>query len=344
MSRVKTRRTHPRPEWAKKRRERHDQELTKENEAFVNQVILQKYGPAYQADSLTGSPWMSPLKELNHERKEWTPGSIRVGVIAKKIGVHPMWDVNGKRFLATLLQVVDNHVIKYLPPEIVTRNYGSRFPAGRAMLLVGAQSADPQIFTKEYCGLFQEAGTLPKVKIHRFAITPDAYLMPGTPLYASHFKVGQYIDVIGKTVERGWQGVMKRWGFKGMPATHGVTKSHRRGGCIGGGGEKGRVWPGTKMPGHMGSAWRTLKGQQIVRINSKYNVLYVKGPSVQGDTGTYLCLRDSAMYHRRVVSPPFPTYFPEEIQQDPGSGVEEDSVLESVHKFSEPSITFEENR
>lgn len=57
---------------------------------------------------------------------------------------------------------------------------------------------------------------------------------------------------------------MKRWGFKGMPATHGVTKSHRRGGNIGGGGEKGRVWPGTKMPGHMGNQWRNLRAQEVL--------------------------------------------------------------------------------
>ncbi len=193
---------------------------------------------------------------------------------------------------------MDNHVVKYIPPETVVTNYGKRFREGLGILMVGAQSADPQIFTKEYCGLFQEAGILPKVKLHRFAITPNAYLMPGTPLYANHFEVGQFVDVIGKTIERGFQGVMKRWGFKGMPATHGVTKSHRRGGNTGGGGEKGRIWPGKKLPGHMGSQWRVLRAQQIVRINSKYNVIYIKGPSVQGEVGTYLCLRDSILRTR----------------------------------------------
>lgn len=267
---------------------------------------------------------------------------------------------------------MDNHIVKYIPPETVAKNYpDSRFRPELGILLVGAQSADPQLFTKEYCGLFQEAGILPKVRLHRFAITPDAYLMPGTPLYASHFFAGQYVDVIGKTVERGWQGVMRRWGFKGMPATHGVTKSHRRGGNTGGGGEKGRVWPGTKIPGHMGSRWRVHKGLQIVRINSKYNVIYIRGVSVQGDPGSYLCLRDTCLPLRFVqksilfelyalshdmtydffilsrraavasTPPPFPTYFPEELPQSHGEG---DSYASSVFKFTEPSITFEENR
>jgi large subunit ribosomal protein L3 len=79
--------------------------LTDDNQSFINQVILQKYGPAYQEGS-SGMPWVgSPLKEMHHERSEWTPESLRVGVIARKIGVHPMWDIKGKRFLATLLQV-----------------------------------------------------------------------------------------------------------------------------------------------------------------------------------------------------------------------------------------------
>lgn len=142
---------------------------------------------------------MSPLKEVIRERGEWTPMAIRTGVIARKIGIYPLWDTKGNRMLTTLLQVVDNHVIKYISPEVVQKNYGTRFRGNVGLLLVGAQSTDPQVFTKEYCGLFQEAGLLPKVKINRFLITPDAYLQPGTPLYATHFEVGQHIDVTGHT-------------------------------------------------------------------------------------------------------------------------------------------------
>ena len=67
-------------------------------------------------------------------------------------------------------------------------------------------------------------------------------------------------------IDHGFQGVMKRWGFKGLRATHGVTKSHRRGGNTGGGGEKGRVWPGTKMPGPLGRLRRTLFGVKVIQI------------------------------------------------------------------------------
>jgi len=69
-------------------------------------------------------------------------------------------------------------------------------------------------------------------------------------------------------IDRGFQGVMKRWGFKGMPATHGVTKTHRRPGNIGSGGTKARVMPGTKMPGHMGNRWRIIKGVRVSKFVS----------------------------------------------------------------------------
>ena len=97
-----------------------------------------------------------------------------------------------------LFQVVDNHVVKYISPEECRRNYGDRFKRC-GVLIVGAESVDPQIFTKEYCGLFKESGLMPKIKLTRFQVSPEAALPPGTPLYASHFQVGQSVDITGKT-------------------------------------------------------------------------------------------------------------------------------------------------
>ncbi|CAG7733062.1 unnamed protein product [Allacma fusca] len=337
MSRVKHRKPHPFFWWTKKRRERNDQEITEGNQAFIDQVVLDKYGPSYVPNS-TGMPYISPLKEIVNSRNEWTTRSIRTGVIARKIGIYPMWGKDGKRITTTLLQVVDNHVIKFISPEECQRNYGNRF-GSLGFVIVGAESADPQRFTKEYCGLFKQSGTLPKVRINRFTVTPDAALQPGTPLYATHFQVGQYVDVAGKTIDHGFQGVMKRWGFKGLRATHGVTKSHRRGGNIGGGGEKGRVWPGTKMPGHMGCLRRTMFGLKIVRINTKYNVIYVQGGSVSGETNNFVTIRDTFLPRKRFPeAPPFPTYYPEEAQEP----LPDDIFDPTLHNFSEPSIYYED--
>lgn len=131
---------------------------------------------------------------------------------------------------------------------------------------------------------------------------------------------------------------MKRHGFKGMPASHGVTKTHRRGGNIGGGGEKARVWPGTKMPGHMGNRYRILKGLKIWRINTKHNVLWVSGQAIAGETNSIVTIYDTILPLRKSTdSVPFPTFLGDSKESYP-----EDIYHSDVHKFSDPTIVFNE--
>lgn len=131
----------------------------------------------------------------------WTPSARRCGLIARKIGQYPLWLKNGERVRTTLLQVIDNHVIKYIPPEEYT-------PAHRpnvanlnkyGCLLVGAESTNPALLTKEYCGIFRDSGVMPKKNLARFIVSPQAAIAPGTPLNVGHFKVGEFVDVRGKT-------------------------------------------------------------------------------------------------------------------------------------------------
>lgn len=139
-------------------------------------------------------------------------------------------------------------------------------------------------------------------------------------------------------IDRGFQGVMKRHGFKGMPASHGVTKTHRRGGNIGGGGEKGRVWPGTKMPGHMGNRFRIAKGLTILRINTRYNVLWVSGQAIPGETNSIVYIYDTVLPLRKPTNPvPFPTYLGEV------SSLPEDIYEDNIHPFNAPTIVCNEN-
>lgn len=135
-------------------------------------------------------------------------------------------------------------------------------------------------------------------------------------------------------IDRGFQGVMKRHGFKGQPATHGQTKTHRRPGCIGTQG-MARVWKGKKMPGFMGNRWKTLRGLKVLRMNTEYNVLYVIGRNIPGNTGSIVHIRDTMLSHKRkIIQPPFPTNFDEITDH-------RDEWIEELHKFGEPSITFE---
>lgn len=138
-------------------------------------------------------------------------------------------------------------------------------------------------------------------------------------------------------VDRGFQGVMKRWGFSGMPASHGVTKTHRRPGNIGGGGEKGRVWPGTKLPGHMGNSYRIQRGLKIWRINTKHNVLWVQGTGIPGETNAICYIYDTKLPKRKPNDAlPFPTYV------NDTDDLPEDLYDPSVHRFDDPTITYSE--
>ncbi|KAK2577456.1 hypothetical protein KPH14_003560 [Odynerus spinipes] len=310
-----------------------DEHLTTENKQFIREVVESKYSTPQTSSPLK----LEPIEPL----LEWKQGLRRTGLIAKKIGIYPMWLQNGKRVNSTLLQIVDNQVIKYIPPEqfhpVKCKN---RSPKKRmASLVVGAESTDPQMFRKEYYNLFKDSGVMPKRVMMRFIISPEAALQPGTPLYATHFKPGDIIDIRGKTIDRGFQGVMKRWGFKGMPATHGVTKTHRRPGNIGSGGKLARVMPGTKLPGHMGNRWRVHRGYRILRINTKYNVIWVMGHNIPGETNSYCYLYDTLLPRRKSDTPPhFPTYLPELNKES----MPEDMYADDVHPFKTPTIKFSE--
>ncbi|CAH1954111.1 unnamed protein product [Acanthoscelides obtectus] len=232
------------PTWfTKKIRAESTELITHENQDFLKEVVQDRFHDEVAHEEIT--------------QVEWTPNLQRTGVIARKIGVYPLWFKDGKQIKTTLLQVLDNHVIKYYSPEEYDppRKRVQKIYNKKGCLLLGAEAQDPSTFTREYCGLFKDSGVIPKKTLGRFFISPNARLPAGTLVTAKHFQVGNVVDVRGKTIDRGFQGVMKRHGFKGMPASHGVTKTHRRGGNIGGGGEKGRVWPGTKMPGHMGNRY-----------------------------------------------------------------------------------------
>ncbi|MPC12880.1 39S ribosomal protein L3, mitochondrial [Portunus trituberculatus] len=303
MSRVKRRHTVP-PFWLPKTtRAMYPEHMTPENEIFLKDVIEEKYS--------------SPLKADCWERGTWVKNSMRCGLIGRKIGIYPMWTKDGTRLLTTLLQVSDNQVIKYIKPEDMVQDKRKRYRELGA-LVVGADPIDPRIITKEYYSVFSEAGVMPKKKMSKFLITPNAKLAPGTPLYASHFQPGHYVDIAGITIDRGFQGVMKRWGFKGMPASHGVTKSHRRGGNIGSGGDKARVLLGTKMPGNMGRERRILRGLKRV-------------PQLADRWG----LHCSFLFSRLICSTPVEDVVPEEDVDDPVEAVDDDVLDSEVDSNSE---------
>lgn len=123
------------------------------------------------------------LIDVKQEEKpqQWNKFQRRCGLIARKIGVVPMWQKNGTKIFTTLLQIDDNHVIKYFEPEEYNPSQQPRVKNVQKFgcVLVGSGSADPSLFTKEYCGLFRDSGVMPKRHLGRFLVTPEAKLLPG---------------------------------------------------------------------------------------------------------------------------------------------------------------------
>lgn len=162
----------------------------------------EKFGtPVINKGLLTYQKASSLLKTEVIEPVEWRTNFRRTGLIARKIGHYPLWLKNGERIDTTILQVVDNHVVKYTPPEEFNP---SQIPRVKNLqrfgcLLVGSESVDPTVLTADYMGLFKGSGVMPKRNLSRFIISPEAAMLPGTPLNVTHFRVGDYVDVRGKT-------------------------------------------------------------------------------------------------------------------------------------------------
>lgn len=313
----------------------YDENLTPENEEFFQQFLKDRYMINQIKSPLKSEPWIVD--------ESFTNGTARTGLIAKKLGSFPMWTNSGRRLLTTCLYICDNHVIKYHSPEEFAdkgRPWDrAKFP-GMGCIVVGAESDDPRKFTAEYNGLFAESGVMPKKKLTRFFISHKARIEPGTPLMASHFKPGMYVDIYGKSQWYGHVGLRKLHpGLKLGCATHGNTKNHNRIGSIGRGRKECGPLKGRRMPAAKGNERIILPGLKIWRVNTKYNLLYVQGPAVPGKNGAYLNVMDSRILPKSPsedIKPPFPT-----ISLEENNKLDEELYDPDVHKASDPSIIFE---
>lgn len=157
---------------------------------------------------------------------------------------------------------------------------------------MGAGSKKRKQITGAEYGHFAARGVQIKRELSEFRVTPDAILPVGTVVDASHFLAGQYVDIQGKTIGKGFQGPMKRWGFAGLPASHGTTKKHRAHGSIGNSQDPGRVWKGKKMAGQMGNRTRTVQNCFVYRVDPERNLIYVVG-QVPGKRGNFVRVKDA---------------------------------------------------
>jgi len=291
-------------------------------------------------------------KPVPEESFTWSENSKRFGLIARKIGMHPMWLNDGTRVLCTLLEIPENHVVSVTDPDtwfktsLVGKRKAFNRRGARWRVTLGAIDINPTFLTPAYRQIFERANVPYKDKLACFDTTGDALIKPGAVLDVRHFQPGQFITATGKTIDWGFQGGMHRWGMRGMPK-RGTTKSHRRIGSIGSTGDA-RVWPGKRMPGHMGYEWRVTSGLEVLRINPVKQVIYIKG-CVPGDIGEILLLKDHLSDKKAVKNPPFPTYFLKEDDVKPMRGevsiadvTKHDLYADSLFRFTSPSVVYTE--
>ncbi|WKX99493.1 hypothetical protein Q1695_014405 [Nippostrongylus brasiliensis] len=277
----------------------------------------------------------------------------RVGLVARKIGMMPQWTINGERILCTLLEICDNHVVNVVSPEEWFRRslVGKRKAFNREgplwKVTVGAVDYDADRFTQAYRNQFMRAGVPVKKHLGSFLVSEEALPIVGTRLDVRHFTVGQYVTATGKSIDWGFQGGMHRWGMRGQPQRN-TTKSHRRIGSIGSVGDA-RVWPGKRMPGHMGYEWVTVSGLEVLRMNVEKQVIYVKG-SVPGDIEDVLLLKDCLQPAKKIKSGPLPTWAPslesveeEALEEETKLPQSSDIFSPKLFRFSSPSIIFSDD-
>ena len=217
---------------------------------------------------------------------------MRTGVIAKKMGMTRLFQADGRHVPVTVLQLED--------VQVVGRREMDR--DGYTAVALGAGKAKAKNVNKPQRAIFGLAEVEPKAKVVEFRVAEDALLDLGSTISADHFVAGQMVDIQGVTQGKGFAGGMKRWGFGGLRATHGVSVSHRSLGSTGQRQDPGRVFKNKKMAGHMGAKNRTQQNLEIVRTDVDRGLLFVKG-SVPGSKGGWLTVKDSVKIARPDDAP-----------------------------------------
>ncbi len=203
---------------------------------------------------------------------------MSIGLLGKKIGMTSIYDANGKMRPVTVIAAGDNTLLRRLTNE----------NDGYSAIQVGFDTQKESRVTKALLGGFGKANSEPKKLVREFRLKEDAP-EGEIDLSLTQFQPGDWVDVVGKSKGKGFQGVMKKHNFDGQGASHG-SKTHRRNGAIGNRSTPGRVFKNMGMPGHMGDERVTVQNLQVLQVRAEDKVILISG-AVPGANGSYVVVR-----------------------------------------------------
>ena len=207
---------------------------------------------------------------------------MRSGVIAQKVGMTRVFTEAGAHVPVTVLRLANCQVVAH---RTMDKN-------GYVALQLGSGTRKVKNVTKAERGNFAIAKVEPKRTVTEFRVSEDAMIPVGAEITADHFAVGQFVDVTGTSIGKGFAGGMKRWHFAGLRATHGVSVSHRSIGSTGGRQDPGKTFKNKKMPGHMGVDRVTTLNLKVVQTDVERGLILVEG-AVPGAKGGWITVRDA---------------------------------------------------
>jgi large subunit ribosomal protein L3 len=207
---------------------------------------------------------------------------MRSGLIAQKLGMTRVYTDEGQQVPVTVLKV-DNC-------QVVAQKTADKH--GYTALQLGVGTPKIKRLTKADRGHFATAKVEPKRKLQEFRVSADNLIDIGAEITVDHFVPGQYVDVTGTSIGKGYAGGMKRWNFRGLRASHGVSISHRSIGSTGNRQDPGKVFKNKKMPGHLGAERVTTLNIQVVKTDRDRGLIMVRG-SVPGFKGAWVSVRDA---------------------------------------------------
>ena len=207
---------------------------------------------------------------------------MRSGVIAQKVGMTRVFTEAGEHVPVTVLKVDGCQVVAHRTKE----------QNGYTAVQLGIGRAKPKNVSKAERERFAKASVEPKMKLAEFRVNEDGLIPVGAEITADHFVPGQFVDVTGTSIGKGFAGGMKRWNFSGLRATHGVSISHRSIGGTGGRQDPGKVFKNKKMAGHMGADRVTTLNLKVVQTDVERGLVLVEG-AVPGNAGGWIFLRDA---------------------------------------------------